>query len=122
MSDQVYNNLPNDLVSVIAHQEIRNEILKTLSYDIVAAKSMPKINSITKDNLNTKCHSLLEEWIASKNPKLLSKISFGEISSYATKTIDSLLSGTETSLAAIFTKLNEVAYNFQLESEKKHAK
>lgn len=122
MPDQVYNNLPNDLISIIAHQEIRNDLLKTLSFDIVEAKSMAKVDEATRNNLNTKCHSLLEEWLASKNPKLLGQITFAETSGRAAKVIDNILRSNEGSLAMIFATLNEEAYGFQLEMEKKYAK
>jgi len=122
MSDQIYNNLPKDLVAIIAHQETRNNLLKALACDIVEAQDQSKLDEVTKKNLNAKCHSLLEEWMASKSPKILLKIPFREISTNATKIIASFMSGEQASVAATFIKLNEIAYNFQLEMEKKYAK
>lgn len=83
---------------------------------------MAKVDEATRNNLNTKCHSLLEEWLASKNPKLLGQITFAETSGRAAKVIDNILRSNEGSLAMIFATLNEEAYGFQLEMEKKYAK
>lgn len=120
MSDQIYNNLPNDLVTIIAHQEIRNELLKTLAYDIFTAKDMSKIDETTRENLIAKCHSLLEEWMSSKNPKVVAKIPYADTAAMAAKTIGDFIAGEKTNIAAIFVKLNEIAYTFQLEMERKY--
>lgn len=120
MADDVYNGLPQDLVAIIAHQEIRNEILKTLSVDFMIAREAKEISEITKKSLIAKCHGLLEEWIAANKPKLLPKIVYREIPARAVKIVDDLLYKEKYSATKVFVALNEAAYNFQTEMEKKY--
>jgi len=121
MADQIYNNLPKDLVTIIAHQQIRNELLKTLSYDIAKLKNTARVSVIAKNNLTAKCHALLEEWMASKSPRTLARVPYNEIAMRAVKMVSDLMAGDKTSMATIFAKLNEVAFGFQQEMEKKYA-
>lgn len=120
MADDVYNNLPSNLVAIITHQQIRNELLQTLAYDISSVENLDQIDTTTRKNLISKVHTLLEEWMASKNPKVLALIPYNEILQKAIKIVTGFLSGAKINMAGAFVTLNELAFEFQQEMERKY--
>lgn len=118
---QIFDNLPKDLVEIIAHQQIRNDLLASLAYDISEYSKQSAVAEIYKKNLVVKCQSFLGEWMASKSPKIYPMINFGDYFSVSVQIVENLLK-EKNRFGGVYAELTEKAYTFQQEMISKYAR